>query len=51
MSTSFEKSCVWAKKNWFWVALIVTVFFGYAAGKDLALRDNAADQLQMGEVL
>ena len=51
MSTSFENNCVQVKKNWFWVALIVTVVLGYAVGKDLALRDNAADQLQMGEVL
>jgi len=29
------------KRNWFWIALIIIVFFGYTFGKDRALGDNA----------
>ena len=32
-------------KNWFPIALIVSVFFGYTVGKDRAGRDNAKDSI------
>jgi len=31
-------------KNWFWIALLIVVFFGYNYGKDRALRDNVSVQ-------
>ena len=34
---------VWLRKNWFWIALIIIICFGYIYGKDRALRDNARD--------
>lgn len=32
-----------ARKNWFWIALVIAVFFGYTVGKDRAIRDNGTD--------
>lgn len=31
------------RKNWFWLALVISVLFGYTYGKDRALRDNRVD--------
>lgn len=36
------------RENWFPIALIVVVLFGYSVGKDRALRENARD-LSKGE--
>ena len=33
------------KKHWFAIAVILTIVFGYAAGKDRAERDNARDSI------
>ena len=33
----------WTKAHRWWVALVIVVVAGYSVGKDLALRDNAAD--------
>jgi len=30
--------------NWFWVALVIVIFFGYSYGKDMALREHAENQ-------
>jgi hypothetical protein len=37
-------------KNWFLIALVILVFFGYTYGKDRALRDNATDDRAALEV-
>jgi ABC-type transport system involved in cytochrome c biogenesis permease component len=37
-----------ATSRW-WIALLVVVIFGYSVGKDLAFRDNAADDMASGE--
>lgn len=36
----------WLRKNWFWIAAVIAIFFGYTVGKDRALRDNAMDARQ-----
>jgi hypothetical protein len=33
----------WLRRNWFWVALVIAIFFGYTIGKDRAIRDNKMD--------
>ncbi|GEQ97046.1 hypothetical protein JCM17844_06830 [Iodidimonas gelatinilytica] len=33
----------WLAQNWFWLALIVVVFFGYQIGKDRAIAQNTHD--------
>ncbi|MEO1047254.1 MAG: hypothetical protein AAFW59_02895 [Pseudomonadota bacterium] len=50
MSFSQQDIRAWVVKYKWVVALIVVVAAGYTVGKDLALRDNAADQVAMGEV-
>jgi H+/Cl- antiporter ClcA len=30
-----------ARENWFWIAAVIAIFFGYTVGKDLAIRDRA----------
>lgn len=30
----------WLRKNWFWIAAVIAIFFGYTVGKDRALRDR-----------
>ena len=32
-----------ARENWFWIAAVIAVFFGYTFGKDLAIRDTKMD--------
>ena len=32
-----------ARDNWFCIALVIAVLFGYAFGKDRAIRDNKMD--------
>jgi hypothetical protein len=32
-----------ARGNWFWIALVIAIFFGYTFGKDRAIRDNKMD--------
>jgi hypothetical protein len=39
VSSFFRK----ARKNWFPIALVVLIFFGYSVGKDRAERDNLKD--------
>ena len=36
--------------NWFWIALMIIVIFGYAVGKDIALRDNARENAKQIEL-
>jgi hypothetical protein len=36
-------------RNRWWIALAVVVVFGYSVGKDMAMRDNAADAIASGE--
>jgi hypothetical protein len=33
----------WLRRNWFRVALVIAIFFGYTYGKDRAIRDNKMD--------
>ena len=49
MDSPFEQAKEWVSQNKWVVALIVAVAFGYSVGKDMALRDNAADQVEAGE--
>jgi hypothetical protein len=30
-----------ARENWFWIAAVIAIFFGYTVGKDRAIRDRA----------
>jgi hypothetical protein len=30
-----------ARKNWFWIAAVIAIVFGYTFGKDRAIRDRA----------
>jgi hypothetical protein len=32
-----------ARENWFWIAAVIAIFFGYTLGKDMAIRDNKMD--------
>jgi hypothetical protein len=38
-----------ASRNRWWIALAVVVVFGYSVGKDIAMRDNAADAIASWE--
>jgi hypothetical protein len=33
-------------QNRWWIALVILVAMGYSVGKDMALRDNARDQIK-----
>lgn len=37
-----------SRHRW-WIILAVVVMFGYSVGKDMAMRDNAADALNEAE--
>jgi hypothetical protein len=37
-----------SRHRW-WIILAVAVMFGYSVGKDMAMRDNAADALNKAE--
>ena len=51
MSFSIQETKEWLGKNKWPVAFVVAVVFGYTVGKDLAFRDNRADQVTAaGEV-
>lgn len=32
-----------ARGNWFWIAAVIAIFFGYTFGKDRAICDNKMD--------
>lgn len=49
MVFSPQDALVWLKKHKWLVAFAVVLMFGYSVGKDMALRDNAADQQFVGE--
>jgi len=32
-----------ARENWFWIAAVIAIVFGYTFGKDRAIRENKMD--------
>lgn len=44
MSFSTQDAKGWLARNKWPVAFVVALVFGYTVGKDMAFRDNAADQ-------
>lgn len=49
MSSPLLNTKDWVIQHKWWAALIIVAVLGYAFGKDMALRDNAADRVQAGE--
>jgi len=44
---TFEDAKAFVTKHKWWVAVVLVAIAGYSIGKDMALRDNAADSLQI----
>ena len=49
MSFTPEKAIIWVKEHKWLVAIVFVLMAGYTLGKDMALRDNAAERQVAGE--